>query len=76
MHHRPHSQLLDCRSSEPNVGEKEKKCDDSCNIGGEATAATERGVTILDLIGNAEMAGMMDELRGELEIERMKCRGL
>ncbi len=75
VHRRPPSQLLDCRS-EPNVGEKKKECDDSCNIGGKATAATERGVAILDLIGNAEMAGMMDELRADLEMERAKCRGL
>ncbi len=71
--YRPPSQLLDCRSKS-SVGEKKGR-DDCCNVNDKAISA-ERGVALLDLIGNAEIAEMMDELREDLEMERAKCRGL
>ncbi len=71
--HHPPSQLLVCRS-EPSVGEKKE--DYNVDDRATATATEERGVDLLDLVGNAEMATMMDELKTVLEMEKAKCRGL
>ncbi len=66
--------MLDCRSKS-SVGEK-KGHDDCCNVNDKAIATERVGVTLFDLISNAEISGMMDDLREELEMERAKCKGL